>query len=119
MKDDERINAEILQPTTSKAGKSTELITMEQDVSCYETKVYCSKPGKPRVTNITSDSIEIEWTKSEQGAQNVTAYTVFYCSDSDPPDQWKKHTINNAKSEQQLRMTLSQLTEKNGIFLQS
>ena len=121
---DERIN---IQPTTSKAGKSTasnianvskevESTRMEQGVSCHETKVYCSKPSKPKVTKITSDSIEIEWSKPLQGIQIVTSYTVFYRSVSDPPEKWKQHTVN-VKSEQQLiRMTLSQLTEKTAFF---
>ena len=50
-----------------------------------------SKPGKPRATNITHDSIELEWTKPEQGANNVTSYTVLYYSNSDPPYKWKEH----------------------------
>ena len=50
-----------------------------------------SKPGKPKATNITHDSIELEWTKPEQGAHNVTSYTVLYCSNSDPPYKWKEH----------------------------
>ena len=34
---------------------------------------------------MTHDSIQLEWTKPEQGACNINAYTVFY---SELPNQW-------------------------------
>ena len=46
-----------------------------------------SKPGKPRALTITENSIELEWTKPEYGAHNVTSYTVLYGSVADPPDE--------------------------------
>ena len=71
--------------------------------------VSASKPGKPMATDITSKGIEIEWTKPEQGAQNVTSYKIFYCSATDPVDQWRGLQVNGDEE----RTTVSQLTEKN------
>ena len=44
------------------------------------------KPGKPTVVEVTHSSIELEWTKPEYGAHNITSYTVLYRSTRDPPD---------------------------------
>jgi hypothetical protein len=52
-----------------------------------------SKPGKPRAKNVTFDGIELEWTKPEQGAHNVTSYTIFYHSTIDPMDTWSEHKV--------------------------
>ena len=45
-----------------------------------------SQPGKPVATNVTHDSIQLEWTKPEQGAHNINSYTILYrlVSDSKP-----------------------------------
>ena len=32
-----------------------------------------SKPGKPRALKVTHDSIQLEWTKLEYGAHNITS----------------------------------------------
>ena len=40
-----------------------------------------SQPGKPKYIHATYDSIEIEWTKPERGAHNITSYTVLYTGD--------------------------------------
>lgn len=50
-----------------------------------------SKPGQPSTLNITHDSVELEWSKPEQGAHNVTSYSILYRSISDPSDQWMLH----------------------------
>ena len=47
-----------------------------------------SEPGKPKAIITTCSSIEINWTKPEQGAHNITSYTVFYWSSIDPPNLW-------------------------------
>ena len=68
-------------------------VGLESDVSDpIKTKMIIpSKPGKPRAVNVTHDSIQLEWTEPEQGAHNVTSYTVFCCSSSDPADYWTKY----------------------------
>ena len=65
-----------------------------------------SKPGKPQCSSVSHDSIQLEWSRPEQGAHNVTAYTVFYRSTSDPPDTWIE--IRDVKKEE---MLLTQLSE--------
>ena len=65
------------------------------------------KPGRPRALSVTSDSIELEWTKPEQGAHNVITYSIFYRSANDPPDHWIQHEI---KSDMQT-LTVSGLSE--------
>ena len=67
-----------------------------------------SKPGKPRALNVLGDSIELEWTKPKEGAHNITSYTVFYRSTSDPPDQWKEKKSKTSKE----RIVFSQMSEK-------
>ena len=40
-------------------------------------------PSKPRnltASNITHESVQLEWTKPEKGAHNITSYTVFHGS---------------------------------------
>ena len=38
-----------------------------------------SKPGRPRVLQVTGEKIELEWTKLEQGAHNLKFYSVSCC----------------------------------------
>ena len=71
-----------------------------------------SKPGKPKVSSVTHDSVQLEWTKPQQGAHNVTSYTVFYRSTSDPPDKWIKQEVKSGKE----IMTVSQLLERTIYF---
>ena len=66
-----------------------------------------SKPGKPSACHITQDSVELEWTKPEQGAHNVTSYTIFYCSTNDPRDQWMQQKTSNTEE----KTLVSQLSE--------
>ena len=66
-----------------------------------------SKPGKPIVTNVTHDSIQIEWTKPDQGAHNIISYSIFYRSLSDPPDQWIQHVVKSTVE----KSTVSELSE--------
>ena len=120
----EPTNTEQLQTITSKAGKSKasniiiadvnkELgsIKTEQDVSCNKTEVFCSKPGKPIATDITSKGIEIEWTKPEQGTENDISYTVLHRSANDPDDQWR--VIANVSEE---KIIVSKLTEGSSYY---
>ena len=66
------------------------------------------KPGKPEFTNITHNSIQLEWTEPEVGASDITSYTVLYRSANQPPDQWmEQRTEKTEKS-----MVISQLSEK-------
>ena len=73
--------------------ESEEGVGLESVVSDFiQTKMIIpSKPGKPKASNITYNNIQLEWTKPEEGAHNITSYTVFYRSTSDPPDTWTEH----------------------------
>ena len=75
-------------------------VGLESDISDpIQTKtVIPSKPGKPIATTVTHNSIQLDWTKPEQGAHNITSYTVFYHSAGDPPDTWSEHkAVTNEK----------------------
>ena len=67
------------------------------------------KPGKPRALSVTSDSIELEWTKPEQGAHNVISYSVYHRSASDPPDHWVQ--CESKLDQQTSTLTVSELSE--------
>ena len=66
------------------------------------------KPGKPKASKITHDNIDLEWTKPEQGAHNITIYTILYSSTNDPPDKWKEQKTKAAEE----RATVTGLSEK-------
>ena len=71
-----------------------------------------SKPGKPIASKVTHNSIDLEWTKPEQGAHNIMSYTVFYRSTSDSPDTWREQKTKAAEE----RATITQLCEM-GAYL--
>ena len=67
-----------------------------------------SKPGKPTATiDSYLDGIQLEWTKPEKGAHNVTSYTVFYHSSKDRGDQWQKTKLSSGGN----RVVMSQLSK--------
>ena len=71
----------------------TGIVTLESVISDpITTKVIApSKPGIPRPTCITHDSIQLEWTEPEKGANNITAHTVFYlCKGAEWRNQLQK-----------------------------
>jgi hypothetical protein len=83
---------------------------LESDISEPATTkmIVQSKPGKPKASKITHNSFELEWTKPDQGAHNITAYEIFYRSTSDPPNQWTQLKTQNADT----KITVSNLLEK-------
>ena len=54
-------------------------------------------PGKPTASNVTHDSVQLEWSEPQYGGQSVELYTVLYRGDNDPPKQWKEVTVNSSK----------------------
>ena len=82
---------------------------LESDVSdpIHTKMIIPGKPGKPRVSNVTHNSIQLEWTKPKEGAYNVTTYVVFYRHISNPPDEWTKVKTTTAEE----RVTVSDLLE--------
>ena len=71
-----------------------------------------SKPGKPTAFDVTCNSIHLEWTEPEQGACNISLYTIFYRHDDDPPDQW----IEQKTSNNDIKFILSQLKEETTYY---
>ena len=69
---------------------------LESDISdpIHTKMIIPGKPGKPKASSVTHDSIQLEWTKPEQGAHSITTYTIFYCSTSDPSDKWSEYEVN-------------------------
>lgn len=83
---------------------------LESDISEPVTTkmIVQGKPGKPRASEVNHDSIELEWTKPEQGAHNITTYVIFYRSTSDCPNKWTQLKTQNAET----KVTVSNLLEK-------
>ena len=48
-----------------------------------------SKPIKLQISDITHDSIVLEWTKPKKGGKHVTSYAILCRTNNDPPDQWQ------------------------------
>lgn len=89
-------------------------IGLESDISdpIMTKRIIPSKPGKPRALKVTHQSIELEWSKPEQGADNVTCYSVLCHSASDPTDYW---TVCEATTTEE-RATVSQLRESTTYY---
>ena len=50
-------------------------------------------PGKPHASNITHDSLQLNWNKPSHGSESVQSYTIFYrVSDS---DDWNSYKLAN------------------------
>ena len=92
----------------------SEELSQESDESepIQTTVIVPSKPGQPKALSTTHNGIELEWSKPERGAHNITSYTIFYRSASDPSDQWMLHQTETPEE----RATVTQLSEKNTYF---
>ncbi len=84
-------------------------IGLESDISDPITtkRIIPSKPGKPRALKVTHQSVQLEWSKPEQGAHNITCYSVLCHSASDPADYWTVYDVVTTEE----RVTVSQLRE--------
>ena len=89
-------------------------IGLESDISdpIMTKMIIPSKPGKPRALKITHQSIELEWSKSEQGAHNVYCYSILYRSANDPADCWTEDEAATTEN----RVTVSQLRESTTYY---
>ena len=83
----------------------------ESDVSDPITTRISSKPGKPRALEITYNSITLEWSKPELAAHNVTSYSVFCRSKTDPVDHWTYIAMATGE-----RSVISQLEENTTYY---
>ena len=91
-------------------------VGLESDLSDPITTkmIISSKPGKPRASKVTHNSVELEWTKPEQGAHSVTSYSVLYHSISDPVDTvYCVEQIDPSEQWKELTCTMESLTISN------
>ena len=51
-----------------------------------------SSLGKPRISNVTHNSVQLSW---EKQSECVQVYTVLYCSVKDPAGQWHGQVFSN------------------------
>ena len=57
----------------------------------YSIHILCAPPGKPFATDITSDSVTLQWAKPEyEGTHPLTNYLVYYRSVNGP---WKRGNV--------------------------
>ena len=70
---------------------------------CIKTKA-TSRPGKPHVISSTNDSVQLEWSKPEQGSENIKSYIVlFHHTESDPSlhydsMNWQQYNTNSSNN---------------------
>ena len=63
-----------------------------------------SRPGKPHVISSTNDSVQLEWSKPEQGSENIKSYIVlFHHTESDPSlhydsMNWQQYDTNSSNN---------------------
>ena len=67
-----------------------------------------SQPGKPTSTKVTNDSILLEWSTPKCGGESVLSYTISYCMDNDPTNQWKVKRTQDSRN----TTMITQLTPK-------
>ena len=74
--------------------------SFESDISePIRTKMlWPSKPGKPTATSITHNSIELEWSKPDEGAHNVSSYIVFCHSSKQHSNRCKTHKTTDERA---------------------
>ena len=102
--EDDKHRIEIEPGDTSVSSGSLHDLTVTTDQSVVV------KPDRPRALSVTSDSIELEWTKPElQGAYNIINYSVYRRSVSDPPDHWIQYEV--ISDQQMSTLTVSELSE--------
>ena len=64
-------------------------------------------PGKPHASNITNNSLQLNWNKPSHGSDTIQSYTIFYRVSSDS-DDWNNYKLAN----QQEHFNLSNLLPK-------
>ena len=70
-------------------AESTTVSSPESESSDpIETLSPISQPGKPYASNVTHNSITLQWSKSDQGAEIVQYYTIFYRRYADDTGKW-------------------------------
>ena len=65
------------------------LPTFLYDILCWLSKSDASKPTNLDVSEVTTDSVVLKWTKPVHGSERITSYTILCRSEDDPPSQWQ------------------------------
>ncbi len=61
------------------------------EIGKYLIHILCAPPGKPFATDITSDSVTLQWVKPEyEGTHSLTNYLVYYRSVNSP---WERGNV--------------------------
>jgi len=55
-----------------------------------------SRPGKPNASEVTHNTIDLNWSDPEDGAENVNCYTVSYCKSNGSPEHWEEKRTDGA-----------------------
>ena len=99
---------ELIKP---KLGPDGIPLNIDHGTDKYSIHILCRPPGKPFVTNVTNDSVTLQWTKPEYvGTLSLTHYKVYYRLDTGP---WEKNkfTLTNGLKES---VTVEGLSHKDG-----
>ena len=56
-----------------------------------------SPPGKPVSTNVTHNSVTLEWDAPDYCSENIDCYTICYHSSHNPSNQWEFKQSNSTK----------------------
>ena len=55
------------------------------------------KPGKPKLVKKTHNTIQLKWSKPENGAENIRGYAILFSDIDDMTDQWNTRMTQGAK----------------------
>ena len=70
-------------------GESSKASSIPSEATDHDAKVVLLSPGKPHATCVTHNSVQLNWDKPQNGAdEKHTTYTLYIRSDRDPPNKW-------------------------------
>ena len=102
---------DIMELVKSKLGPDSALSNINHGTEKYSIHIECGPPGIPFATNITSDSVSLQWTKPEyQGTLSLTHYVVYHRIHTSRWDK-KKFTLTSGLQES---VTVKGLSHEDG-----
>ena len=102
----------IMESVKPKLGTITNIETEK-----YSIHVLCGQPGKPFATNITSDSVSLQWTKPEYGVMHLLIHYLVYYRSVTGSWENKKVSITDASKECVTLDGLSRETDGTSSFI--
>ena len=104
------IGAGVLSEDSDPIDLTRQSLMISENIPCKP-----DKPGRPKAITITDNSIQLEWTKPENGVEIITSYTILYRSQfNDPPNHWTEIRAASTKE----RVVVSQLSENTTYLFQ-